>query len=86
MTRVSPLRDAPVTQTSRLWAYLRANPGASSLEIIRDLAVTNATGRLSDLRDELEGTDECLVKVKRSDGRWGYSIAPREPLTLGLAS
>lgn len=87
MTTVSPLRGSHPTQTQRLWAYLRANPGASSLEIIRDLAVTNATGRLSDLRDELEGSDHELVKAKRLDGRWGYAVSPRKPLTLfGVAS
>jgi len=73
-----------MSQTDRLIRYLRGKPGSSSLEIIRDLAMTNATGRLSDLRDELAGTDDELVKTKRSDGRWGYSIQARQPLTLGL--
>lgn len=39
-----------LTQAERLIAYLRANPGASSLEIIRDLSIVNTTGRISDIR------------------------------------
>ena len=39
-----------MTQTARLLRYLRANPGASSLEIVRDLQIVNTTGRISDLR------------------------------------
>jgi hypothetical protein len=77
----------PGGQTARLYAYLRANPGASSLEIIRDLSVTNATGRISDLRDVGEREGFVVLRERRKDGRWGYVIAPREPLTLfGLAS
>lgn len=64
----------PGTQPERLYRYLLAHPGASSLEIIRDLAVTNATGRISDLRDigEREGFE--VVKAKRPDSRDGYSV------------
>lgn len=29
-----------MTQSARLLAYLRANPGASSLDIVRDLALS----------------------------------------------
>ena len=83
---VSPLRDTPTTQSNRLFAYLLSHPQASTLEIQRALSITNGTGRLSDLRDALEGTDLMLVKDKRSDGRWGYSIGKRPPLDLGLAS
>lgn len=72
-----------MTQVDRLKRYLEANPQASSLEIIRDLAVTNATGRISDLRDEAERSGTFrVVKAKRADHREGYSIEPVGPLTL----
>jgi len=38
------------TQADRLFAYLRRNPGATSLDIIRDCHIVNTTGRISDLR------------------------------------
>ena len=74
------------TQPERLYRYLRENPGASSLEIIRDLAVTNATGRLSDLRDIGEREGFVIVRERRPDGRDGYSIAPAGQATLGLTA
>jgi hypothetical protein len=64
-----------VTQTTRLIAYLKAHPGASSLEIIRDLAIVNTTGRISDIR-ALPGFDvDCR---KRPDGRDGYWLTEGE--------
>lgn len=41
-----------MTQTQRLLAYLRANPGASSLEVTLATRIINVTGRVSDLRAE----------------------------------
>lgn len=75
------------TQPRRLYDYLASHPGASSREIQRALDITNATGRISDLRDmgERMGTF-VVVKEKRSDGRDGYSVRPVGDLTLGLAS
>lgn len=40
----------PKAQPARLLAWLRANPGASSIEITMALQVVNVTGRVSDLR------------------------------------
>ena len=40
----------PNSQAARLLAWLRANPGASSLEITQALLIVNVTGRISDLR------------------------------------
>ena len=75
-----------MTQTDRLHRYLLSHPGASSLEIIRDLAVTNATGRVSDLRLALEGSGFVLIKERRPDNRWGYAVVPvEEQQSLGLA-
>jgi len=55
----------------------------SSLEIIRDLAITNATGRISDLRKELEPRGQTVARVLRPDGRDGYRLTSYS-LTLGL--
>jgi hypothetical protein len=38
------------TQSERLLAYLKSNPGASSLEITLATRIVNVTGRISDLR------------------------------------
>jgi hypothetical protein len=65
-----------VTQTTRLIAYLRRNPGASSLEIIRDLSIVNTTGRISDIR-AMPGLDvDCR---RRSDGCDGYWLTEGHP-------
>lgn len=73
-----------MTQVEMLTAYLFIHPMASSLEIIRDLAITNATGRLSDLRAHPpEGYQ--LLREKRPDGRDGYALV-RVELTLGLTA
>ena len=73
-----------MTQKERLRLYLENHPGASSLEIIRDLSITNATGRISDLRDELEPT-YTVARVKRSDGLDGYRIVQVAPEQQSLA-
>ncbi len=64
-----------MTQVDRLILYLSAHPGASSLEIVRDLQIVNTTGRISDIR-ALPGFD--VVCRKRSDGRDGYWLVVRE--------
>lgn len=75
------------TQTTRLLHFLQSHPGSSSFEIQLGLAITNATGRMSDLRDMglREGFE--VVKAKRADGRDGYTVRwlPKQT-TLGLAS
>ena len=40
----------PGTQADRLLRWLRANPGASSLEMTLALGIVNTTGRISDCR------------------------------------
>ena len=40
----------PGSQTERLLAFLRENPGSSSLEVTLALGIVNVTGRFSDLR------------------------------------
>lgn len=72
------------TQPERLRDYLRTHPRASSMEIITELGITNATGRMSDLRDLGEREGFIVVKERRADGRDGYSIAPAGQATLGL--
>lgn len=69
-----------MTQTDRLIRYLRANPGATSLEITMALAVVNVTGRVSDARAE-GFVIECR---KRTDKRQGYWIVEPGQRELGL--
>ena len=64
------------TQAERLLYYLTLNPGASSLDVIRDLRIVNVTGRVSDLRASGNAID-----AKRVEGVWRYWL--RQP-TLGL--
>lgn len=70
-----------MTQTERLVRWLRANPGATSLEITQALAIVNVTGRISDARQA-----GYLVECKRrTDHRLAYWLVEREQGTLGLA-
>jgi hypothetical protein len=63
-----------MTQTDKLLAFLRLNPGASSLEITMACGIVNVTGRVSDLR--ASGTPvDCR---KRTDGRDGYWLGEGE--------
>jgi len=59
-----------MTQPTRLLAYLKEHPGASSLEIVRDLAIVNTTGRISDLRDAGYRID----KERDQRGVWRYHL------------
>ena len=63
-------------QAMRTLRYLREHPGASSLEIVRDLRIINTTGRISDLRRA--GYD--VVCLRRPDGVDGYVV--REPVAV----
>lgn len=60
-------------QPMRLLRYLRDHPGASSLEVTRDLYIVNVTGRVSDLR----GAGYRIVCLKRPDGADGYRVLER---------
>ena len=61
-----------MTQATRLLRYLREHPGASSLEITRDLALVNVTGRVSDLRAQGYRIDAVRVA-----GVFRYRLASR---------
>jgi len=75
-----------MTQAGRLYAYLVTHPGASSLEIQQAMKITNATGRISDLRKKGEAEGFTVLRVERPDKRWGYHIRPTGELTLGLTA
>jgi hypothetical protein len=75
-----------MTQAGRLYAFLVTHPGASSLEIQQALVITNATGRISDLRHKGETDGFTVIGVKRPDGRMGFHIRPTGELTLGLGA
>lgn len=70
-----------MTQTNRLLEYLRDNPGCSSLDIIRDLAILNTTGRISDLRKEGH-TIDCW---RGRDGVFRFRLV-EQPVQLGAFS
>jgi hypothetical protein len=53
----------------RVLRYVRDHPWASSLEITRDLAIVNVTGRISDLR----AAGYNVVCRRRPDGVDGYA-------------
>lgn len=68
-----------MSQADRLLAYLRANPGASSLEIVRDLLIINTTGRISDLR-----AAGYTIEARRVDGVYRYRVIETVQLVLPL--
>jgi hypothetical protein len=58
------------TQTERLVAYVKANPGVTGMEIIRALSLPKYTSRISDAR----ALGVQIVCMKRADGRRGYVV------------
>ena len=60
--------------------YLTLNPGASSLELTRDLAIVNVTGRVSDLR-----AAGNVIEAKRVNGVFRYYVRNGAQLELGIA-
>lgn len=75
------------TQTQRLIEYVRANPGATGLELVKALNLPKYTSRISDAR----ALGIQIVCVRRADGRNGYVVEePRrvdsgETVGMGLA-
>lgn len=66
-------------QPMRLLRYLRDHPGASSLEVTRDLYLVNVTGRVSDLR----AAGYQVVCRKGPDRRDRYYVVEPRPVTTG---
>ena len=79
---ISPLRHKP-SQTSRLVMWLRANPGATSLEITFALSIVNVTGRISDARAQ-GFTIDCVTD--RDGTRRYYLREGVVALELGLGA
>ena len=69
-----------MTQTDTLIRFLRANPGATSLEITLATSLVNVTGRVSDAR-AAGHTVECRT---RTDKRKGYWIVERAQMELAI--
>jgi len=59
-----------MSQTDRLVRWLRANPGASSIEITVALRLPNVTGRVSDARAE----GYVIDAVRGSDRTFRYYL------------
>jgi hypothetical protein len=70
-----------MTQTDTLIRFLRANPGATSLEITLATSLVNVTGRVSDAR----AAGFIVDCRKRTDGRKGYWIVEKDQMELALA-
>jgi hypothetical protein len=68
------------TQTSRLIAYLRDHPEATSLDITLAVGIVNVTGRVSDAR----ASGFLIECVRRSDSRFGY-VLREQPAQLEMA-
>lgn len=68
-----------MTQTDRLVRFLRANPGASSLELTVALRLVNVTGRVSDARAE----GHVIDAVRGSDRVFRYYLREPEPVQIG---
>jgi hypothetical protein len=69
----------PDSQSARLLAWLRANPGASSYEITVALHIVNVTGRVSDLR--AAGHDVRCSEDKEGVARYVVHEPVPEPVT-----
>jgi hypothetical protein len=74
-----------MTQNDRVLAYLRAHPGSTAMELSLGIEpyISNVRARISDLR--LTHGIEIEAR-KREDGRVGFYIVERGPLTLGLTA
>lgn len=68
-----------MTQAQRLLAYLRANPGASSLEVTLGTRIVNVTGRVSDLR--AQGYTVLCIRDREGVARYRVVEKPAQ-LTL----
>ena len=69
-----------MTQADRLLAFLRANPGASSLEVTLGTRIVNVTGRVSDLR----AAGYTVLCIRDLEGVRRYRVVER-PTQLTLA-
>jgi hypothetical protein len=74
------MKDAGGTQVERLVRYLRANPGATGLEIVTTLAMPKYTSRISDAREQ----GFVIVCEKDRNGRNGYWLI-EAPTQMALA-
>lgn len=73
-----------MTQTERVLNYLRANPGATALDIAHGLHpwVSNPRARISDIR----ASGIPVQPIKRPDGRTGFVVVePEVQATLFFA-
>jgi hypothetical protein len=58
------------TQTERLIAFVKANPGVTGLELVKALSMPKYTSRISDAR----AMGVHIQCVTRKDGRKGYVV------------
>ena len=72
----------PESQSARLLAWLRANPGSSSLEVTLALRIVNVTGRVSDLR--AAGYVIDCREDKTGVARYRVVEPPTDPVQVAL--
>jgi len=70
-----------MTQNERVLAFLRANPGATALDIAHGCHpwVSNPRARISDLR----AAGYVITPEKRADGKTGFVVRERVAVTQG---
>ena len=68
------------TQNERVLAFLRANPGATAMDISHGLSpwCSNPRARISDLR----AAGHVIEPVKRPDGKTGFVVRETAQRTL----
>lgn len=65
-----------MTQTEKLLAYLRANPGASAMELVTVLRIPKYTSRISDLRKS--GVDVVVERDAQGVNRYRVVEKPQQ--------
>ena len=73
-----------MTQTDRVLAFLRANPGATSLDVAHGCSpwISNPRARISDLR----AAGHVIEPIRRPDGKTGFRVVEPGQGTLGLTA
>lgn len=72
-----------MTQTDQLIRFLRAHPGATSLDVTLNLGIVNVTGRISDMRQRGYIVD-CEVREDTAGRRLSRYYLREEPVQLSL--
>lgn len=73
----------PNGQPARLLAYLRANPGATPMQLVTELRMPKYTARVSDLR----AAGYVVAVTEDKDGTTHYRVVEQpQQMTAGLVA